>query len=98
MKKNLCLLVFLFLVSNSCFANVDRIETKQDAYFRQSNQNYNTYQQNHNQAPLGGYNQPLGSSTSGYQYGLQQQNNSNNNFYYNNNNNNNSRNRNGWNY
>ena len=90
MKKVLCCLLFLNFVSASVYANIDTLETKQDAYYRQSNQNYQTYRNNNYQAPLGGYQQPLGSSTNGYHYGYQQKqyNSTNTNSYnYNNNSN-----------
>ena len=66
MKK---ILFILSLCCSFCFANLNTIETSQQAYDRQSARNYYRYEQNNHQAPLGGYNQPLGGSA-GTQYGM----------------------------
>ncbi len=68
MKKILCLITVL-AISQVCYADWNTFETRQEAYDRRSYENYNTYQSNNHQMPLGGYNQPLGSSTSGATYG-----------------------------
>ena len=78
MKKIIVAVLILFslLVNQVCFASWNTFETSQQAYDRQSAKNYEKYEQNNHQAPLGGYNQPLGSSTSGTQYGYNDRNNS----------------------
>lgn len=68
MKKILCLLTLL-AIGQVCYADWNTFETSQQAYDRQSYNNYNTYQNNNHQMPLGGYSQPLGSTTGGTQYG-----------------------------
>ena len=73
MKKVLAIMV---LCCSYCFASWNSFETSQQAYDRQSARNYQTYESNNYQAPLGGYSQPLGSSTSGEQYGYNIRNNS----------------------
>jgi len=68
MKKLLCLM-FLLSLGQCTFAGYStRLETYQDAYDRSSQQNYERYQQNNYQAPLGGYSQSL-SEPAGRQYG-----------------------------
>ena len=62
-------------------------ETREQAYDRQSYNNYNTYQNNNYQPPLGGYHQNLGSTTQGEQYGYNDRRNNYNNSYQNNYNN-----------
>ena len=79
MKKIVCLIVIM-LIGSCAFAYEYRpFETKQQEWERKSDENYDRYKNNNYQAPLGGYNQTLGSSTSGYQYGYNNQNNQNNN-------------------
>ena len=73
MKK---VFVVFALCCSCCFASWNTFETRQQAYDRQSARNYQTYESNNYQAPLGGYRQPLGSSTSGEQYGFNNRNNS----------------------
>ena len=73
MKK---VFVVFTLCCSCCFASWNTFETRQQAYDRQSNRNYQTYESNNHQAPLGGYRQPLGSSTSGEQYGYNNRRNS----------------------
>ena len=70
MKKFLCLCA-MFMIGAGAFAYDDfrPFETREQAYDRQSYNNYNTYQNNNYQAPLGGYHQNLGSTTQGEQYG-----------------------------
>lgn len=45
-----------------------QFETKQQAWDRQSRENYDTYRNNNYQAPLGGYNRPI-NDNGGRQYG-----------------------------
>ena len=68
MKKLLCVLVLLSFMQ-VCYADWNTFETKQDAYDRQSNRNYQTYQNNNHQMPLGGYNSNSLNSNYGTQYG-----------------------------
>lgn len=78
MKK---VFIVFALCGSYCFASWNTFETKQDAWDRQSSYNYQRYEQNNHQAPLGGYNQSLGSSTRGEQYGYNNRNNSSYNSY-----------------
>lgn len=70
MKKILCLIVLL-AIAQVCYADFNAFETRQDAYDRRSNENYNTYKNNNYQAPLGGYNRPM-NDNGGRQYGMNQ--------------------------
>ena len=79
MKKIIAL--FVFMIGSIAFAYDDfrPFETVQEAYDRQSYNNYNTYKNNNYQAPLGGYHQSLGQTQSGEQYGYNNRQNSYNN-------------------
>ena len=79
MKKIIAL--FVFMIGSIAFAYDDfrPFETVQEAYDRQSYNNYNTYKNNNYQAPLGGYQQSLGQTQSGEQYGYNNRQNSYNN-------------------
>lgn len=68
MKKILCLMC-LFSMVQICYASgFNTFETNQQAYDRRSYENYNTYQNNNYQMPLGGYNRPI-NDDGGRQYG-----------------------------
>ena len=67
MKKVLCLLCFLSL-NLVCYADWNTYETRQEAYNRRSNENYNTYHNNNHQMPLGGYNRSI-NDNGGREYG-----------------------------
>ena len=68
MNKKFFILIVSFLIGTSCFAEWNTFETKQEAYDRRSYENYNTYQNNNYQQPLGGYNRPM-NDNGGRQYG-----------------------------
>lgn len=68
MKKLFCLAMLLLMSSNICLADWNTFETRQEAYDRRSYENYNTYQNNNYQQPLGGYNRPM-NDNGGRQYG-----------------------------
>ena len=88
MKKFLVVFLLLF-IGLVCYANWNTYETKQEAFDRRSNQNYNTYRNNNYQAPLGGYNNSM-NDNGGRNYGMENYNklnNNNNNNNYNRNNN-----------
>ena len=89
-RKLLAITVFL-AVCNICYADWNTFETKQDAYDRRSNENYNTYRDNNYQQPLGGYNRSI-NDNGGRNYGS-----SNVNYGMNSLNSNNSKNNNSWN-
>ena len=70
--KNLFLIAILLLFGSGSFAySLDKIETKEDAWNRQSAENYNVYKNNNYNAPLGGYNRTLGDN-GGRDYGNSQ--------------------------
>jgi len=71
MKKVLCLICILAIAQCSFASSFNKLETREQAYERQSQQNYVKYQNNNYQPPLGGYSQPLGGSA-GRQYGYVQ--------------------------
>ena len=79
MNKIICFLTLLIIGSCAYAYEYRPYETKQQEWERKSNENYDRYKNNNYQAPLGSYNQTLGSSTSGYQYGYNNQNNDRNN-------------------
>ena len=91
MIRKLFLLTVFLAVCNICYADWNTFETKQDAYDRRSNENYNTYRDNNYQQPLGGYNRSV-NDNGGRNYGS-----SNGNYGMNSLNSNNSRNSNSWN-
>ena len=67
--KKLILLVFVFVSCTAlAFADWNTYETKQEAWDRRSYENYNTYQNNDHQQPLGGYNRPI-NDDGGRQFG-----------------------------
>ncbi len=68
MKKIIVLFCLLSTTQIVLADSWNRLETYQDAYDRQSQRNYETYQNNNYRAPLGGYSQSL-NEPSGYQYG-----------------------------
>lgn len=75
MKRLICL-VTLLCIAQCAYADYwNRPETSQNAYDRQSQRNYETYRNNHYQAPLGGYSQSFNQPT-GRQYGYNDYNNS----------------------
>lgn len=69
MMKKLLVMFTLLAIGTVCYADWNTYETRQDAYNRRSYQNYNTYQNNNYQAPLGGYNNSM-NDNGGRQYGM----------------------------
>lgn len=67
MKRCLTFMFFIFL-TQIALADFNTYETRQDAYDRRSYENYQTYQQNGYNQPLGGYNRPI-NDDGGRQYG-----------------------------
>jgi hypothetical protein len=61
-------ILMLSFSSQVCLADWNTYETRQQAYDRRSNENYNTYKNNNYQQPLGGYNRPI-NDNGGRQYG-----------------------------
>jgi len=60
--KNLSMAILLVLFFAGQALAWDPFETKDEARQRHSAQNYDTYKNNNNRAPLGGYSSPLGDS------------------------------------
>lgn len=66
--KKLFVSLILLSIGQVCLADWNTFETRQEAYDRRSYENYNTYQNNNYQQPLGGYNRPM-NDNGGRQYG-----------------------------
>lgn len=75
MRKLIMALVFLGVLTSADAQAQSLLETKDQARQRHSADNYNTYKNNGNRAPLGGYSgtlgspQPYGTSTPGMNNG-----------------------------
>lgn len=59
MKRLLTLTILVLFASNCYASSFNTFETKQEAYDRRSNENYQQYRNNNYQQPLGGYNRPI---------------------------------------
>lgn len=69
MIKKIVFSLFIITFCYSCaYADWNTYETKREAYDRRSFENYQTFQSNNNQQPLGGYNRPI-NDNGGMQFG-----------------------------